>query len=168
MNNRTDQAAAAVETGISDGAPDGVTPRPLPVAQPRPMSAPQSFGLSDFVAGDDTRLRDLLAFGMAVEAGRVPGPDGIPDLRRKADAELEAHAFRVLHNQAEQIRRQAVDDQLARMPRGLSFIGAALASAVGIVLFLAALAILWLAAPTLVAELPDYLAQLAARLHPGT
>jgi hypothetical protein len=105
---------------------------------------------------------------MAVDAGRMPGPDGITDFRRKADADLEAYAFRVLHNQAEQIRRQAVDDHIARMPRGLSFIGAALATAVGILLFLALLTGLWLAVPTVFDDILAHLAQLAARLHPGT
>lgn len=113
-------------------------------------------------------MRDLLAFGMAVEAGCPPGPDGIVDLRRKADAELEAHAFRQLHNQAETIRRQAMDDQLARLPRGLSFTGVVLATMAGLALTAVLLLLLWLVAPGLMGELLAHLAQLAARLHAGS
>jgi len=169
MNDSTDQTAAAVESRSSDGAsaaPAG--PRPVPAAQARPTPAPLGVGLQDFLTSGETRLRDLLAFGLAVEAGRMPTSDGIVALHRKAEAELEAHAFRVMHNQAEQIRRQAVDDHIARAPKGLTVVGATFATMVGITLFLALLTLIWLAAPNLFGELLAHLAQLAARLHPGT
>jgi hypothetical protein len=173
MSDRTNQAPAAAENRTSEATPeDGAAPRPTPVVGPRPAPRPaqggQAFGVKDFLTGEDTRLRDLLAFGMAVEAGRLSGPDGIAELRRKADADLEAHAFRVLHNQAESIRRQAVDDQLARMPRGQSFFGAVLATMVGVALFLAVLVLIWLAAPNLFGEFHAHLAQLAARFRSGS
>jgi hypothetical protein len=173
MSDRTNQAPAAVETGASEAMPDdGAASRPTPAAAsrpgPRPVQAGQAFGVKDFLSGEDTRLRDLLAFGMAVEAGRLSGPEGIAELRRKADADLEAHAFRVLHNQAETIRRQAVDDHLARMPRGQSFLGAVFATMAGIALFLAIVVLIWLASPNLFGELHAHLAQLAARFHPGS
>ncbi len=174
MSDRTDQAPAAVEPMAADAAPEtGDAPRPLPSAGPRSgrsgaPSGVQAFGLKEFLSGSDTRLRDLLAFGMAVEAGRPPGPDGIAELRRKADAELEAHAFRVLHNQAEAIRRQAMDDQLARLPRGQSFSGTVVATMAGMALFLALLTLFWLAAPQVFSELHAHLAQLAARLRSGS
>jgi hypothetical protein len=91
-----------------------------PVTTPAPL-------LRDFLAGPETRLRDLLAFGMAAEGGRLP-PDGIEGLRRQADADLQAHAFRILHNQVETIRRQAVDEQIGRVRGGLGFGRAVLAN----------------------------------------
>jgi hypothetical protein len=173
MSDRTNQAPAAIETRTSEAMPDdGAGPRPTPVAGsrpgPRPVPAGQAFGVKDFLSGEDTRLRDLLAFGMAVEAGRLSGPEGIAELRRKADADLEAHAFRVLHNQAETIRRQALDEQLARMPRGQSFLGVVFATMAGITLFLAILVLIWLAAPNLFGDLHAHLAQLAARFRSGS
>jgi hypothetical protein len=173
MSDRTNQAPGAVDTRTGEAVPEEAAgPRPTAVAGPRPgprpVQAGQAFGVKDFLSGDDTRLRDLLAFGMAVEAGRLSGPEGIAELRRKADAELEAYAFRVLHNQAETIRRQAVDEQLARMPRGQPFLGAVVANVAGIALFLAILVLIWLAAPNLFGELHAHLAQLAARFRPGS
>lgn len=93
------------------GAPvaDHAGPRAVPAAD---LPAPP---LSAFLAGAETRLRDLLAFGMAAEAGRPVGPAEVEALRRKADAELAAYAFRTLHNQAEAIRQQAVQEHFARL-----------------------------------------------------
>jgi hypothetical protein len=139
-----------------------VTDRPEPailapsVASPvppagAPADPPVGHALPDFLAGSETRLRDLLAFAMAVEAARPLGPDGVDGLRRKADAELRGHAFRVLHNRVEDIRRDAMDEQVARMPRGLSFSAAVAANlaALGLGATLALLA--WLASPLLTA-----------------
>jgi hypothetical protein len=170
MSDRTNPAPAATETRTGDGTPEeGAAPRQAPVAGPRPALRPgEAFGVKEFLTGEDTRLRDLLAFGMAVEAGRLSGPDGIAEFRRKADADLEAHAFRVLHNQAETIRRQAADDQLARLPRGQSFFGTVFATMVGIALFLTLLMLTWLAAPNLFDAFHAHLAQLAARLRSGS
>ncbi|MGG5822260.1 hypothetical protein [Falsiroseomonas sp. HW251] len=143
---------------------DGPEPPPAAAAG-RPAVG---FALRDFLSDDDQRLRDLLAFGMAVQAGRPLGTDGVPDFRRKAEAELDAHAFRVLHNQAEAIRRQAVDDHLARFPRGLSFWGVVLANLASLVVALALIAVVWIAAPDVFGKLHAYLAQLAARFHAGS
>lgn len=104
----------------------------LPGAGATPQAAGPALG--DFLAGPETRMRDLLAFGMAVEAGRPPGPDGIEALRRRAEAELESHAFRVLHNQVETIRRQAVEEQIGRLGGGLRFRGAVLANLLALAL----------------------------------
>jgi hypothetical protein len=175
MNDRKDQAPAAAESRTSDATPEAaVSPRSSPPTGPRPDARaatppnPAAFSLQDFLSGSDTRLRDLLAFGMAVEAGRLSGAEGVGELRRRAEADLEAHAFRVLHNQAEAIRRQAMDDQLARLPRGVSFFGVVLATTVGIALCLLVLALIWLAAPSAFGELHAYLAQLAARFRSGS
>jgi hypothetical protein len=141
------------------GAPPG--PSPLPNRPPEP--AQPDIALGDFLSGSDVRLRDLLAFGMAVEAARPLGPDGVDGFRRKAEAELEAHAFRLLHNQAETIRRQAMDDQLARLPRGLSFSGVIAANLAALVLGGVLLLLAWLAAPGFFADLSAQLAQFLAR-----
>ncbi len=70
--------------------------------------------LAAFRAGDETRLRDLLAFALAAEAGRPVAAGAIEDLRRKADAELHDHAFCLLHNSIDQIRREAAAEEKAR------------------------------------------------------
>ena len=113
-------------------------------------------------------MRDLLAFGMAVESGQPPGPDGVDSLRRKAEGELEAYAFRLLHNQAETIRRQAMDEQIARLPRGISFSGAIAANLAALVLGGVLLLFAWLVAPDFFAELSAQLAQLLARFTVGS
>jgi hypothetical protein len=105
--------------------------------------------VSDFLSGSETRLRDLLAFGMAVEAGRPLPPDGVETLRRKAEADLQAHAFRLLHNQVETIRRDAMQEQVARLPRGLSFSQAVVANLLGLILAGGIVTLLWLASPHL-------------------
>jgi len=129
---------------------------------------PPSFALEDFLSGSDARLRDLLAFGMAAETGRPLGPDGVAGLRRQAEAELEAYAFRLLHNQAETIRRQAMDEQIARLPRGISFSGAVAANLAALVLGGVLLIFAWLVAPDFFAELSAQLAQLLARFSVGS
>ena len=107
-------------------------PVPAPALHVQEAPPPAGPALRDFVGGAETRLRDLLAFGMASEGGRPTGPESVLDLRRKAEAELEAHAFRVLHNQVEAIRRQAVDEHLGKVRRGLSFPAAVLANLVAL------------------------------------
>jgi hypothetical protein len=118
---------------------------PAPVAAP-PPDLP---ALPDFLGGSETRLRDLLAFGMAVEGGKPLPADGVEGLRRKADAELQAHAFRVLHNRVEAIRREAMDEQLARTARGVSFSSAVLANLLALLLVAAGVTLVWLASPHL-------------------
>lgn len=147
----------------SDGA--AAVRGPLPVAPTVLRSElPPTPALKDFIGSAETRLRDLLAFGMAAEAGRPPGPDGIEGLRRKADAELEAHAFRVLHNQVEAIRRQAMDEQLARTGRGLSFLGAVAANLAALLLGGALLLALLAYEPSVFTRAADHIAQLLAQL----
>jgi hypothetical protein len=106
-----------------------------PAGAARPVPPPPGVTLRDFLAGPETRMRDLLAFGLAVEAGRPPAPDAVETLRRQAEADLQAHAFRLLHNQVETIRREAMEEQMARM-RGasLGFGGAVVANLVALAL----------------------------------
>lgn len=122
--------------------------RPGTVASP-PASEPALPSLPDFLTGSEARLRDLLAFGMAVEAGRPVTEEGVETLRRKAEAELQAHAFRVLHNRVETIRREAMDEQLARAPRGATFSQAVVANLLAMVLAAGVLTLVWLASPHL-------------------
>jgi hypothetical protein len=117
--------------------------------------------LRDFLGAEESRLRDLLAFGMAVQAGRPPGPDGVDGLRRKAEADLHAYAFRLLHNQVEEIRRQAIAEQLDRMPRPLGFPGAVLANLAALALAAAIVAVTLALDPTIPSRLADLLARLS-------
>jgi hypothetical protein len=170
MNDRTDTAVKAeggseVEATSRTASSPGRPAAPQAATQPVTPAAPPAVpAIGDFLATEETRLRDLLAYGMASAAGRV-GPDGIEGLRRKAEADLEAHAFRVLHNQVEVIRRQAMDEQSARMPRGASFGGAVLANLVALALAGAmAVGAVWLLAPGLFARLLQALSQLIAKV----
>ncbi|MBU8546707.1 MULTISPECIES: hypothetical protein [Roseomonadaceae] len=80
----------------------------------RPVLVPEGAPcLEDFLSGrPDDRLRDLLAFALAVEAGP---PMDRAALQARAEAELEALAFRRLHNQVETIRLEAAREQILRL-----------------------------------------------------
>ena len=154
------------------GAEPGSDRQPMPAAGPARLArvggtagaGPAGLDLRDFLAGGETRLRDLLAFGMAAEAGRLP-QDGVESLRRKADAELHDHAFRLLHNQVEEIRRHAVEEQRARSGR-LSFRGAVGANLLALVLLGLAGFLIWAADPEQVSDFVLHIAQFLARLTP--
>lgn len=142
MNDRFDQAMTAS--------------RPAEAAPPAAGPA-----LADFLGAEETRLRDLLAFALAVQAGR-PGPDGIEGLRRKAEAELHAHAFRLLHNEAERLRREGMEAERARAPRG-SFLAAVGANLAALLLFALGLLAVQAADPALLPRLAETLGRLAGR-----
>ncbi len=98
----------------------------------------------------ENRLRDLLAFGMATEAGRPLTPTSLAALQQKADSELHGYAFRLLHNQIETIRREAMEEQRARGPRALGFVRTVLANLVALLLAGGgAVALFWYALPNL-------------------
>lgn len=78
-----------------------------------PLPVPQAF-----MAGEETRVRDLLAFALAAEAAKPVGAGEIASFRAKAEAELEAHAFRSLHNRVEAIRSEAMQEGIMRMRGG--------------------------------------------------
>jgi hypothetical protein len=164
-----------VATDRAPAAPKPVTP-PLATPQapgPAPTGPLPTGPLPtgplprDFLSGPDTRLRDLLAFALAAEAGRPVPPGGIEALRNKAEAELHTHAFRILHNQVETIRHEAITEQMGRMSRGLSFSRVVIANLVA----LGVVGVLALAAtsgePPLLDALRDVLAQLLARFFTG-
>jgi hypothetical protein len=173
MTAREDQPGMARDaTGPDQPAPTTAAPPPQgvlpPAAAARATSAaPAGPLLRDFLAGPDTRLRDLVAFALAAEAGRPVPPSGIEALRNKAEAELHAHAFLILHNQVETIRHEAITDQMGRMSRGLSFSRVVIANLVA----LGVVGVLALAAtsgePPLIDALRDVLAQLLARIFAG-
>lgn len=118
------------DTAEPAAAPPAGAVRPAPPPPPAP-----GVTLRDFLAGPETRMRDLLAFGLAVEAGRPPGPEAIETLRRQAEADLQSHAFRLLHNQVETIRREAMEEQMARTrAASLGFGGAVAANLLALVL----------------------------------
>ncbi len=100
--------------------------------------------LSSFLSpGDDHRLRDMLAFAMAVEAGRPLAPNGLDTLRRDADAALAGHAFRSLHNRVEEIRLAAVQEHIGRLRAPPGFVTLVIANLVAMVLLAAAAALGW-------------------------
>jgi hypothetical protein len=155
----------AARAGAGAGGPAApASPASAPAAAKPPPAGPLP---RDFLAGPDTRLRDLLAFALAAEAGRPVPPGGIEALRNKAEAELHTHAFRILHNQVETIRHEAITEQMGRMSRGLSFSRVVIANLVA----LGVVGVLALAAtsgePPLIDALRDVLAQLLARFFAG-
>lgn len=115
--------------------------------------AAQAPKLADFISGRaEDRLTDLLAFALAAEAGDPPNAEAIERHRRRAAGELADHATRTMHNRIEEIRRDAVAEQLHGIRRPMGFIGTVLANvvAMGLVLALG----WWLASdPALLARL---------------
>lgn len=97
--------------------------------------------LADYLSQDpEARLRDLLAFAMAVEQAR---PVDAGAMRQKAEAELQAHAFRTMHNQVETIRLEAAREQLLRVRRApggfavllINLVALALGAGIGLLAF---------------------------------
>jgi hypothetical protein len=122
----SDKAATegkGIITTVSDQHSQATLAAPRPAPPPRQPEALRAVepGLpspSAFREGEETRLRDLLAFAMAAEAGQPVGPGDIASLRQRAEAELHAHAFRTLHNQVEAIRTEALREGMQRSARG--------------------------------------------------
>lgn len=143
MNDRSDQAMTASR----------------PAEAPSPPAGP---ALADFLGSEETRLRDLLAFALAAQAGRS-GPEAVEGLRRKAEAELHDHAFRLLHNEAERLRREGMEAERARAPRGGGFLAAVGANLAALALFGLGLLAVQAADPALLPRLAEALGRLAGR-----
>jgi hypothetical protein len=147
------QPQQAPETRALESRP--AEPRPAevrPVVPGLSLPPPAAPCLEDYVTGrEDDRLRDLLAFAMAVEAARPTDPEA---LRNKAEADLQAHAFRTLHNQAESIRMEAARDQLARSGRTLGFTGTFVACLLALIFAAAIGLVLWSQRANLLPLLP--------------
>lgn len=127
-------AGAAPSSGPTPGHTPGHTPGPWPT----PLLDPAALRSND----PEMRLRDLLVFGYAAEAGTA-APD-IPALRLRAEGELNAFAYRLLHNRVEEIRREAMQEQIAGMRPTLGFATLVAANALGLVAAGLAGALLWL------------------------
>jgi hypothetical protein len=121
---------ATIETLRTDG--------PSPAAA-GPLLTPAAFRSGR----EEDRLADLLAFAMAAEAGEPPTAESVDRLRRRAGTELTDHAFRLLHNRVEEIRRDAVAEALGRLPRPPGFATIVVANLLALLLCGGAL---WLAA----------------------
>jgi hypothetical protein len=100
-------------------------------AEQAPPPGPKAF----LTGRPEDRVRDLLAFAMAADAGAI-GHAGIEraieGYRRKADGELNAHAMTILQTRVQEIRRDAAAQAMARAGRpvgfGLVFLAALLAA----------------------------------------
>ncbi|MGG5889298.1 hypothetical protein ACLF3G_19360 [Falsiroseomonas sp. HC035] len=145
--------ARPVEAHAVDPRPTEARPAEIrPVVPGLSLPPPAAPCLEDFLTGrEDDRLRDLLAFAMAVEAGRPTEPEA---MRGKAEAELQAHAFRTLHNQAETIRLEAAREQLSRSGRSLGFTGSFAASLLALLFGASILLVLWSQRANLMPLLP--------------
>lgn len=131
---------------------------------PPPAPGPKAF----LTGRPEDRVRDLLAFAMAAEAGRALPPAAVEALRQKAEAELHDHAFRLLHNQVATIRQQAVQEHLTGVSRGLSFSRVLIANLVALAIA-AVLALLATSGePSILDRLRDGSAQLLARFLTGS
>jgi hypothetical protein len=108
-------------------APAATPNAPTPGPWPTPLLDPAAFRSDD----PEMRLRDMLAFAMAADSGGA-APD-ITGLRQKAEGELNAFAFRLLHNRVDEIRREAMQEQIAGMRPTLSFATLVAANAVALV-----------------------------------
>jgi hypothetical protein len=119
--------------------------------QPRPEQM-QSAGLSpaQFLSGrEEDRLAELLAFALAAEAGHPVGQEGVERLRRAAASELDRHAFVTLHNRVQEIRREAVAEELAKLRHPPGFVSMVFAVLVALAIAGAAA---WFALPHLSAR----------------
>jgi len=106
--------------------------------RPEVSATPGAASLSPaaFLSGrDEDRVVDLLAFALAAEAGDPPGPATVTRRREEAIRTMTDHAFRLLHNRVEEIRRDALAERLAalRPPPGLLTLVLANLVALGVV-----------------------------------
>ncbi|MCB4821073.1 hypothetical protein [Roseicella aerolata] len=79
--------------------------------------------LARFMAGRPATERavDLMAFALAAEKRQAPSDETIDRFRQEAATALSEYAFRYMHNAVEQIRREAMAEQLSRLGRPPGF-----------------------------------------------
>jgi len=94
-------------------------------------------------AGGD-RVAGLLAYALASEDGEAGSPGGPAKRRDEALRELEVWAFRRLHNQAAELRREGAAEARSAMRAPPSFLTLVLASLIAIGIAASAVAA-WLA-----------------------
>ncbi|MBY0336515.1 MAG: hypothetical protein K2X11_07870 [Acetobacteraceae bacterium] len=92
----------------------------------------------------EERLAGLVAFALATEAREAATDETVAARRREADRLLTEHAFRLLHNQVAEIRREAVAEHMAALRPPLGFWG--IAAACGTALAVFGVVALWLIA----------------------
>src|SRR4051812_46621671 len=102
-------------TGIETLRPEAMAA--VPVAAPQlaepPQAAPTTPAAFSGRWEEEDRPSDLLAYALAAEADEataaaVPEAAVVERHRRHAERALHDHAFRLLHNRIEEIRREAV------------------------------------------------------------
>jgi phytoene dehydrogenase-like protein len=139
-----------IRTRLRDSSPEGpaagpppMMPGPATVTATAPATT-QVLPPSAFRAGPaEDALRDALGYGLyarAAEEGReqmrMPGEAASAELveryRAQATADLHAFAFRYLHNHAEQIRQDAIREQLGQFRRPPGFLKLMLATIAGV------------------------------------
>jgi hypothetical protein len=113
------------------GTIEMIRQEPAAEAAPHPQASLAAF-LADR-PGDD-RVVGLLAYALATEAGAAPTPEAIDRHRQTAVTALSEYAFRYLHNTVEQIRRDAVAEQLGGLRRPPSFARLVLANLLALAL----------------------------------
>lgn len=101
-----------------------------------PGAMPQETVLRTFQQGraEEHRLDDLLAFALAVDKRHPATPETVERMRHEAAAALSGHAFRYLHNSIEQIRREAVAEELGRVRKPPGFVALVMANLVALAL----------------------------------
>ncbi|MDB5373130.1 MAG: hypothetical protein JWP04_1772 [Belnapia sp.] len=104
---------ASIETIRPIGAGASTQSAEPPAAVPAAFASPAAFQGGP---GDD-RLTGLLAFAMAAERQADGSPETIARLKQEAEKALTEHAFRILHNNIETLRRDAVVEHLGHLPR---------------------------------------------------
>lgn len=134
-NNQT----GATQTGATQtgAAQAGGNQTGTGLVQPGAVPArPEEIALQAFRHGraGEHRLDDLLAFALAVERGQAATPETVERLRHEAASALSDHAFRYLHNSVEQIRRDAVAEQLGRIRKPPGFVALVAANLVALAL----------------------------------
>ena len=111
---------ASIET-FRPALPGPVPPIDVPAG--RVVTVPAAFQVEEQPSrSGDTRLVGLLAFALAADRGEEPDPDTVARLRREAETALCDHAFRYLHNNIEQLRREAVTEHLGHLPKPPGFL----------------------------------------------
>lgn len=118
---------------MSEARPSMAAGRDGPPPEPTLFPAPSAFRPAG--AGPQETLVGQVAFAMAAESGAPPqDAAAMQDLRDKAAAALSDFAFRYLHNQAEEIRREAAAEATAAAARGPGFAALVLANLLALVL----------------------------------
>jgi hypothetical protein len=122
----------------------GMSATGLSAAEPVTRVAEPDAVAPYLAAASGDRVAGLLAYALAAEAGEAGSPGQPARRREEALRELEVWAFRRLHNQADELRREGAAEARAAMRAPPSFLSLVLASLTAIAIAGAAAAA-WLA-----------------------